>query len=168
MPSTRYGGFAMTTLDKKINKLFLGTELNYYELNEEAETITLFLTSVIEKEKCPCCGIESSSVHSWYVKKFTDLSLEDKYTNCVLKNKIFVCRNKECSEKGKHFGANYPFMDLLDKKTKRLIDRIFSEISLNTVRGAAEILKKGHIKADVREISRLKLAKGMRKSDIQE
>jgi len=158
----------MTTLEKKINKLFLGTELNHYEMDEEAETITIFLTSSIEKEKCPHCGIESSSVHSWYVKKFTDLSLEDKYTNCVLKNKIFVCRNKECSEKGKHFGANYPFMDLQDKKTQRLIDRIFSETARNTVRGAAEILKKEHIKADVREISRLKLAKGMRKSDIQE
>ena len=156
----------MTILENKINKLFPGTELNHYELNAEEETITLFLTSTIEKEKCPYCGIESSSVHSWYVKKFTDLSLEDKYTICVLKNKIFVCRNKECSEKGKHFGATYPFMDPQDKKTHRLLERIFSEISLNTVRGAAEILKKGHIKADVREISRLKLAKGMRKSDL--
>ena len=158
----------MTKLERKINKLFLCTELDYYEMDEETETITIFMTSSIKKEKCPYCGIESSSVHSWYVKKFTDLSLEDKYTNCVLKNKIFVCRNKECSEKGKHFGAKYPFMDLQDKKTQRLIDRIFSEAARNTVRGAAEILKKEHIKADVREISRLKLAKGMRKSDMQE
>jgi len=158
----------MTTLEKKINKLFPGTKLNYYELNDEEETITLFLTSVIEKEKCPCCSIESSSVHSWYAKKFTDLPLEDKYTKCVLKNKIFTCRNKECSEKGKHFGATYPFIDLNDKKTQRLIERIFAETTRNTVRGAAEILKKEHIKADAREISRLKLAKGMRKSDIKE
>ena len=103
MPSPRYGGYAMKILEKKINKLFFGTELNHYELNDEVETITLFLTSAIKKEKCPHCGIESSSVHSWYVKKFTDLPLENKYVKCVLKNKIFVCRNKECSEKGKAF-----------------------------------------------------------------
>lgn len=156
----------MITQEKRINKLFIGTELNHYELDDEAETITLFLTSAIVKEKCPCCGVESSSVHSWYAKKFTDLPLEGKYTNCILKNKIFVCHNKECSEKGKHFGATYPFINLQDKKTQRLIERIFSESAINTVRGAAEVLKKAHIKADVREISRLKLAKGMRKSDV--
>ena len=158
----------MITQEKKINKLFAGTELNQYEQDDQAETITLFLTSAIAKEKCPCCGVASSSVHSWYVKKFTDLPLEGKYTKCILKNKIFVCRNKECSKKGKHFGATYPFINLPDKKTQRLIERIFSEAASNTVRGAAEVLKKAHIKADIREISRLKLAKGMRKSDIQE
>ena len=158
----------MKTLEEKINKLFLGTELNHYEIDDETETVTLFLTSATEKEKCPCCGLKSSSVHSWYVKKFSDLPLEDKFTICVLKNKIFVCRNKECNEKGKHFGATYPFMDLQDKKTQRLIDWILNETTRNTVRGAAEILHKQHIKADAREISRLKLAKRMRKSDIQE
>jgi len=142
----------MKTLEEKINKLFLGTELNHYELDDETETITLFLTSAIEKEKCPCCGLKSSSVHSWYVKKFADLPLQDKYTKCVLK--------------GKYFGATYPFMNLQNKKTQRLIDRILSETTRNTVRAAAEILQKQHIKADVREISRLKLANGMRKSDV--
>jgi len=156
----------MKTLEEKIIKLFVGTVLNHYETDDEEETITLFLTCAIEKEKCPCCGLKSSSVHSWYVKKFTDLPLEDKYTKCVLNNKIFVCRNKECGQKGKHFGATYSFMDLQDKKTQRLIDWILNETTRNTVRGAAEILLKQHIKADVREISRLKLAKGMRKSDI--
>lgn len=158
----------MKTLEKKVVKLFPGTEFKSFNIDEESETITLYLKSTIEKEKCKCCGLESSSVHSWYVKKFTDLPLDNKYTHCELENKMFICRNKECSKKGKCFAATYSFMDLQDKKTQRLIDRILKEVTHNTVRGAAEVLKKEHIRAAAREISRLKLNRGMRKLDIKE
>jgi transposase len=154
----------MNSIEKQVKILYPETSLEGYDI--VADVLKIKLSCAKKSQGCGLCGKEISSVHSEYDKKFSDLPINKMFTEVLLTNKMFICR--ECLKVGTTAttAATYNWINLTNKKTDRLIKRILEETLVLSVRRASESLNEMHIKADPRTISRLTAANGMRKSDM--
>lgn len=92
------------------------------------DRIELYARMGREEAVCPYCGAKSKSVHTIYLKAFSDLPVQSKQLTIILQRRVFFCKNPEC-EKSK-FAERFSFVDDYGRRTKRLNERII-ELAAN-------------------------------------
>lgn len=101
---------------------FLDNNLEYVKHEVIEDTIYITVVSNRTLVKCPYCSKESKKLHSYYIRSFQDLPIQDKKVIVVIKNRKFICENQECSKKT--FSENFSCIEFKSKKSKRLIKYI--------------------------------------------
>jgi len=139
-------------LKSTINNLFEGT--NYVSHLIEDQNLTVVLESTQETNLCPYCGTVSKRVHSYHIRKFTDLPINGHKTYVRLYNKKFFCNNKECNHTT--FSEIFSFIKPLEMKTNRLIDKILEIYENHSSRKAAILLQEFGVSASKATICNLK------------
>lgn len=116
----------------------LSPDLEVLDIKDLDNQYIITVKSTNNDAKCPFCGTVSNKVHQKYTKSIQDLPINNKDVILKVKCRIFRCDNKECD----HFSFNeqFDFVNPLEKKTNRLIDRILILSKDNTCRGVAKIL----------------------------
>lgn len=82
-------------MDKVVKLLCKSLSCDKYEII--GDTIYLHVRSIKKSAKCPGCGQTSSKIHSFYIRSFLDLPIQDKKTVYILKNRKFFCKNSCCA-----------------------------------------------------------------------
>jgi transposase len=121
----------------KVNKLLPGTK--YVSHSIEDGVLTVILESVQNLNLCPYCGTESTRIHSYHIRKFSELPIDGHIVNVRLYNKKFFCVNKSCNHTT--FSENFDFIRPLEMKTNRLIDKILEISENSSMRKSAIMLK---------------------------
>lgn len=126
------------TLDINISKFFPKD----YKIEAIGETYNSFHMKIISKSKnscCPCCGKESTKVHSKYIRKFSDLPIINKSLYITFVSKKFFCKNLDC--KRKIFTERYKnFINVYARTSIRLDSAIKNIIFTNSAETASKIL----------------------------
>ena len=119
---------------------FLDNNLEY--LTHEILEDTIYITVVSNRilVECPYCSKESKKLHSYYTRSFQDLPIQDKKVIIIIKNRKFICGNKECSKTT--FSENFNCIEFKSKKSKRLIKYIVDLSMRVSSINASDILKK--------------------------
>lgn len=119
---------------------FLDNNLEY--LTHEIIEDTIYITVVSNRTsvKCPYCSKESKKLHSYYTRSFQDLPIQDKKVIIVIKNKKFICENKECFKTT--FSESFNCVEFKSKKSKRLIEYIVDLSMRVSSINASNILRK--------------------------
>lgn len=123
-------------MQDKIKSLFEGTKYVSHRIDEDH--VTIVIESTQEKNVCPYCGIESEKIHSYRIRKFTDLPIDGYKVNVHLRCKKFFCINPECNHKT--FSEIFTFIKPLEMKTDRLIEKILEIFAYNSSRKATLLL----------------------------
>lgn len=121
----------------------LDKNLDYISHEIIEDTIYINVKSNRNFFVCPHCNTESEKIHSYYLKTFQDLPIQNKKVIIVLKNRKFFCNKKECCNKT--FSETFEFIDFKSKKSKRLIEYIINiSMKLSTIE-ASKILEKNGV-----------------------
>jgi len=88
----------------------------------EGKTIYIYCEREKCLNKCIYCGKISDKVHSKYVRKIKDLSIQGFDVKLILTVKKYFCNNKKC--KHKTFAEQFDFVETSAVRTKRLDDYI--------------------------------------------
>jgi len=120
-------------------QFLLGTEqLTVRQIMVEEKRISQFIDRTTSKAFCPKCQVESSEVHSRYIRYPVDLAWADRAVVFNLSVKRFFCRNQDCPKRT--FAEQIPGVVLpYGRKTNRVIEKQ-QRISVNTCARTAEIL----------------------------
>jgi transposase len=90
------------------------------QVTVEQDTVRLQLTATAPQARCPCCAVPTSSVHSRYQRRLTDLPWGVHPVRIQLTVRKFVCRNATCTRR--IFTERLPdFVAPSARKTHRLI-----------------------------------------------
>lgn len=116
---------------------FLDNNLEY--LAHEIIEDTIYITVVFNRTsvKCPHCSKESKKLHSYYTRSFQDLPIQDKKVIITIKNRKFICENKECSKTT--FSESF---NCIEFKSKRVIEYIVDLSMRVSSINASNILRK--------------------------
>lgn len=118
----------------------LDNNLIVKNIYKEDKIIYIECESTKNKSVCPYCGEESSSVHSTYNRKLSDLPIQGNEVKLLLKTKKYFCSNSACDHKT--FGERFDFVCIKSVKTNRLVEYINSmalrDNSMDTVRNLKE------------------------------
>lgn len=126
---------SIINIKKKDNTIFIKCELN------------------TTKSKCPFCGEESTSIHSKYIRKLSDLPIQNNEVKLELITRKFFCDNYKCEHKT--FGERFDFVEPKAVRTKRL-DNYINNIGLrDTSMDAVRTLKDSGIKVSSNTVLRL-------------
>ncbi|MGL4946401.1 MAG: transposase family protein [Cetobacterium sp.] len=119
---------------------FLDDNLEY--LKHEVIEDTIYITVVSNRTlvECPYCSKKSKKLHSYYMRSFQDLPIQDKKVVIVIKNKKFICENQECSKKT--FSESFNCIEFKSKKSKRLVKYIVDLSMRVSSIDASSILRK--------------------------
>ncbi len=110
--------------------------------NSEKKEKVIYINCKMDTEEsvCPYCGEVSNKVHSKYVRKLSDLPIQNYEVKLLLLTRKFFCMNSHCSHKT--FGEKYNFVENKSVKTKRLINYInnigLRDNSMDAVRSLSE------------------------------
>ena len=93
------------------------------EVSVEDASVGLQLTATVPTAACPDCAVPSSSVHSRYQRRLTDLPWGTRAVHIQLSVRKFFCRNRACArriftERLPDFAAPYA------RKTMRLVNAL--------------------------------------------
>jgi transposase len=69
------------------------------EVSIEDESVRLQLALTAPTAACPCCAVASSSVHSRYQRRLTDLPWGTRAVHLQLTVRKFLCRNPTCARR---------------------------------------------------------------------
>jgi transposase len=69
------------------------------EVAVEDESVRLQLTATAPTAACPDCAVPSSSVHSRYQRRLTDLPWGTRAVRIQLTVRKFLCRNLACGRR---------------------------------------------------------------------
>ena len=115
---------------------------NLVVTNSEKKGKVIYINCEMNTEEsvCPYCGEISNKVHSKYVRKLSDLPIQNYEVKLHLLTRKFFCLNHNCSHKT--FGEKYNFVENKSVKTKRLINYInnigLRDNSMDAVRSLSE------------------------------
>jgi transposase len=70
--------------------------ISLMEVSVEDESVRLQLAATVLTAACPRCAMPSSSVHSRYQRRLTDLPWETRAVRIQLTVRKFLCRNLAC------------------------------------------------------------------------
>ena len=88
----------------------------------EAEYLVINVTSTCETARCPYCGEESDSVHSWYKRKPADVPCAAHVTRWQMKVRCFRCENQACPQQT--FAERFPgIVAPYSRRTERLVNQ---------------------------------------------
>ena len=68
-------------------------------VNITSDGITAHIHDTRSTSICPCCGRRSSSVHSYYFRQVSDLSIHGKRLTIIVTGRRFRCENPKCDKK---------------------------------------------------------------------
>lgn len=76
----------------------------------------------VYEHKCPYCGYNSSRIHSNYIRKITDLPIQNNKVKLILSVHKYFCENDKCSFTT--FSEDFDFVEARAVRTKRFDDYI--------------------------------------------
>jgi len=68
-------------------------------VDEELSLVEVAVHSAAESATCPCCGRNSTRLHSWYQRRLTDLPWQGIRVVLVWRTRKFFCRFNDCQQK---------------------------------------------------------------------
>ncbi len=119
---------------------FLDNNLEYLVHEMVEDTIYITVVSNRTLVECPDCSKESKKLHSYYMRSFQDLPIQDKKVIIIIKNRKFICENRECSKTT--FSESFNCVEFKSKKSKRLIKYIVDLSMRVSSIDASNILRK--------------------------
>lgn len=109
--------------------------------------------------QCPCCGMDSYDITTYFTRKIQDLPILNKSLYLEIRLKKFRCINSECSTKV--FSETINELALpKQRRTNRLTQRLISFSLSYSAEEASKILKKDHC-IDISADTLLRLAKSI-------
>lgn len=109
----------------------------------EDNRIIIHVFSTKTTHVCPYCGIESTKVHSTYIRNIEDIPIQERQTILRLKTRKMFCNNPDCEHTT--FSESFEFVEPKGRKTKRLVMRILkTSLHLSSI-SASSILKEEHV-----------------------
>lgn len=123
-------------------------ELNYPNFKylshkETNDLIELKIEAIHDHAKCPDCGVVSKSVHVFTKRSFLDVPYNKKMVNVTTYTRVFKCKNKHCLRLT--FTEVLPFLNVDDKMSQRLINKILEVSYNNSHRTTVQILAGDYI-----------------------
>lgn len=158
----------------------------YLNHKESNDLIELEIEAIHDHAKCPDCGVVSKSIHVFTNRSFLDIPYNKKMLKVTSYTRVFKCKNKHCLRST--FTEILPFLNVDDKMSKRLVNKVlevgYNNSNRKTVqiladdyiyisRGAVQRLvtkyKKGRITnmTEVIELNRALTTEGILKGDIR-
>lgn len=124
-----------------------------YKHTEENDTLHLFVKSRSHDDKCPCCGMKSSSLHATYERVLQDTPIHGKQTYLHANVYKYNCKNPNCDRKV--FMENLPFAKTSQVRTDALNSLILGVSMFLSNEGASKILSLLGVKVSNDTIQRL-------------
>jgi transposase len=119
------------------------------------KTLYIYCNRETALAQCSYCGVESSKIHSKYIRELLDLPIAQYKVKLVIEVKKYICENADCTHK--RFAESLPFAGERAKRTSRL-DEYIMEIGMkNSSVEAAKIIQKTH--ADISNQTVLRVIK---------
>ena len=78
---------------------FYPKEIEIVSVSEKGNSFEMKVKSRTKRQNCPCCGKESDSYHSTYVRKVRDLPILNKSVFLTITAYKYYCDNTECQQK---------------------------------------------------------------------
>lgn len=123
-------------------------ELNYpgfkYVSHKDCnDFIQLAIEPIYDYARCPDCGVISKSIHVFTKRSFLDIPFNNKMINVTTHTRVFKCKNKQCITST--FTEPLSFLNIDDKMSKRLVNRVLEVGYNNSNRKSVDILKEDQI-----------------------
>jgi hypothetical protein len=117
---------------------FLGKNHFIYDVEENEDTLHIYLKSKPHGCKCPVCGMESNELHATYKRVIQDTPIRCKQTFLHANVYKYDCENPECERKV--FMENLPFAKSSQVRTYALNTLILGVAMFLSNEGASKVL----------------------------
>lgn len=138
----------MKNLIKKLDKNLVIIGSKY-----EGDILKIDVKSKCKKAVCPCCGQESHSIQSRYIRPIKDLPMQDYKVILNVHVRNFYCRNKKCERK--MFAEQFDFYESYSRMTTRLKNKIIEVSKGMSARASKEVINESMVKTSDDTILRL-------------
>ena len=92
-------------------------------IQENSESIEIFMQLEVKEHECPCCHSTTKKIHDYRVQRITDVPYFNKKVIFVLRKRRYVCPH--C---GKRFAEKNTFLPKYHQMTNRLVAYIISRL----------------------------------------
>ena len=131
----------------------LSNELKVIEYEYTDDTLIIDIESCKKSSICPCCGKESSKIHSRYMRRIKDLPLQEYKVILNINANVFFCKNKNCGTKT--FSEQFDFIESHSRMTTRLKNKIVENSKGMSARASKEVINNGLVNISDDTILRL-------------
>lgn len=110
-----------------IIKNFIGLQdVIITNIQENAESIEIFMQLEVKEHECPCCHSTTKKIHDYRVQRVTDVPYFNKKVIFILRKRRYVCPH--C---GKRFAEKNTFLPKYHQMTNRLVAYIISRLKIH-------------------------------------
>ena len=126
-------------LYNNITKELLGLQdVELKKVENKNDKISIHIEMNRKKQKCPCCSVETSTIHDYRIQSVKDISAFGKNICLVLRKRRYRCNN--CN---KRFFESNTFLAKYKRMTNRLIFHILN--SLRNERSFTNVAKENRL-----------------------
>lgn len=126
-------------LYNNITKELLGLQdVKLKNIEKDNDKISIHIEINQKMQKCPCCSVETSTIHDYRIQTVKDISAFGKDICLVLRKRRYRCNN--CN---KRFYESNTFLAKYKRMTNRLIFHLIN--SLRNERSFTSIAKENHL-----------------------
>ncbi len=126
----------MEEIIKKLDKKLKVLSYEYVK-----DTLLINVERTNKSATCPCCGKESSKVHSRYIRQIKDLPIQEYKVILNITAKIFFCKNKKCPTNT--FAEQFDFIESHSRMTTRLKEKIIQNSKGMSARASKSVINNG-------------------------
>ena len=138
----------MEEIVKKLNN-----ELKVIGYEYVDDTLIIDIKSCKKSDFCPCCGKESSKIHSRYMRSIKDLPIQEYKVILNINANVFFCKNNNCNTKT--FAEHFDFIECNSRMTTRLRNKIIENSKGMSARASKVVINNGLVNISDDTILRL-------------